>query len=155
MPKRAAGGQEAPKSAKKSRKSDTHGLVGARSHDSRVLKKMARKVRRLVATYFFRSLLAGSDFNWSERCKEPLASTRCKGFALFIFPEFGSGTVFHGRLLLNSEAIQSGYTDNVWALLTDTWLYVCKQFITIGRTCLEGRRRINWLPWCVLTDAFF
>jgi hypothetical protein len=44
-----------------------------------------------------------------------------QGFALFIFPEFGNGTVFHGRLLLHSEAIQSGYTDNVWALLTDTW----------------------------------
>ena len=36
VPKRAAGGQDASKSAKKSRKSDTHILVGAENHDSGV-----------------------------------------------------------------------------------------------------------------------
>jgi len=65
--KRAAGGQEASKSAKKSRKSGTHNLVGAGITISES-KKNPEKVRRLVATYFFRSLLG--SVRQGRRCSQ-------------------------------------------------------------------------------------
>ena len=61
VPKRAAGGQDAAKSVKKSRKSGTHIFVGA-GDTIPESKENGGKVRRLVATYFFRSLLDVSAY---------------------------------------------------------------------------------------------